>query len=229
MHKLKKLIILILLSCSVYFIYQNTKNSVFNITNIGDNLAIGVNPYGIKESGYIEYIKDYINAQNKSVYIENNFNKKDLTINILLEQVKNNPNIKKTLSESNLLILAIGYNDLLYKLSLKEKINMKNLNEVINEISDDYNDMIKEIRRFYKRDIIVIGYYCSNKESYYLNKGIRKLNETLSNSKEVTYIDTYNLLSNREKYFPNPHLNYPNNIGYQEIAKKIITKTLEKK
>lgn len=229
MHKLKKLIILILLSCSVYFIYQNTKNSVFNITNIGDNLAIGVNPYGIKESSYIEYIKDYINAQNKSVYIENNFNKKDLTINILLEQVKNNPNIKKTLSESNLLILAIGYNDLLYKLSLKEKINMKNLNEVINEISDDYNDMIKEIRRFYKRDIIVIGYYCSNKESYYLNKGIRKLNETLSNSKEVTYIDTYNLLSNREKYFPNPHLNYPNNIGYQEIAKKIITKTLEKK
>lgn len=229
MHKLKKLIILILLSCSVYFIYQNTKNSVFNITNIGDNLAIGVNPYGIKESGYIECIKDYINAQNKSVYIENNFNKKDLTINILLEQVKNNPNIKKTLSESNLLILAIGYNDLLYKLSLKEKINMKNLNEVINEISDDYNDMIKEIRRFYKRDIIVIGYYCSNKESYYLNKGIRKLNETLSNSKEVTYIDTYNLLSNREKYFPNPHLNYPNNIGYQEIAKKIITKTLEKK
>lgn len=228
MNKITKLIILIILSCSVYFIYQQTKNSIINIANIGDNLALGINPYGIKESGYIEYTKDYLIEENEKVIINNEFSKKELSISILLEQVKNNPQLKKTLSEANLLILSIGYNDLLYKLSLKEKININNLNLIIREISDEYNDLLKEIRKYYKRNIIVIGYYASNKDDYYLNKGIRKLNEVLSSTNEVEFIDTYSLLSNRDKFFPNPYINFPNRIGYQEISKKIINKTLEK-
>lgn len=228
MNKITKLIILIFLSCSVYFIYQQTKNSVVTITNIGDNLALGINPYGIKETSYSDYIKDYLNKDTEKVIINNEFSNKELSIKTFLEQVKNNPNLKKNLMESNTIILNIGYNDLLYKLSLKEKIDSSTLNEIIREISNDYNELIKEIRKYYKRNIITIGYYCSNKNDYYLNKGIRKLNETLSQTNEIEFIDTYYLLSDRTKYFPNPNINYPNRLGYQQISEKIIRKILEK-
>ena len=41
-------------------------------------------------------------------------------------------------------------------------------------------------------------------------------------SKEITYIDTYKLLSNKEKYFSNPNSYYPNKLGYQKIFQEII-------
>lgn len=95
MNKITKLIILIFLSCSVYFIYQQTKNSVVTITNIGDNLALGINPYGIKETSYSDYIKDYLNKDTEKVIINNEFSNKELSIKTFLEQVKNNPILKK--------------------------------------------------------------------------------------------------------------------------------------
>lgn len=229
MNKVIKMIILIILSCSVYFIYQHTKNSIINITSIGDTLSMGFNSYGIKEYGYIDYYKDYLNRENEKVNIVNDYSKRDLSITNLLEQSMNDPKFKKELSESTTVILTVGYNDLLYKLSLQESINEKVLNQIIIEISTDYKNLITEMRKYYKREIIVIGYYASNKNDYYLNKGIRKLNQILSSSNEVDYIDTYNLLSNRNLYFSHPNTNYPNRAGYQAISKKIITKTLEKK
>lgn len=229
MKKVIKLVILMILSCSVYFIYQQTKNSIINITSIGDTFSMGINSYGIKEYGYIDYYKDYLTKENENVNIINDYSKKDLSIMNLLEQVKNDSKIKKELSESSTVILTVGYNDLLYKLSLQETISEKILHQIITEILKDYKNLITEIRKYYKREIIVIGYYASNKNDYYLNKGIRKLNQVLSNSNEVDYIDTYNLLSNRNLYFSHPNTNYPNRTGYQAISKKIITKTLEKK
>ena len=122
MKKVIKLIILIILSCSVYFIYQNTKNSVINVTNIGDSLALGINSYGIKEYGYVDYYKDQLIKENQKVNIINAYSKKDLSITTLLEQIKNTPKIKKDLSETNILILTVGYNDLIYELSIQDNI-----------------------------------------------------------------------------------------------------------
>lgn len=228
MKKVIKLIILIIISCSVYFIYQETKNSVINITNIGDNLSLGINSYGIKEYGYVDYYKDYLIRENQKVNIINSYAKKDLSITNLLDQIKNTPKIKKDLTESNLLILTIGYNDLTYKLSIEDNISKLKFDKIISSITDDYNKLITEIRKYYKKEIISVGYYKSNKDDYFLNKGIRELNKNISLNNETSYIDTYTLLSNREKYFSNPHMNYPNRLGYQAISMKIIRKTLEK-
>ena len=49
MNKLIKLITLIILSLSVYLIYNKTNNSYYKITNIGDKLSTGITSYGIKE------------------------------------------------------------------------------------------------------------------------------------------------------------------------------------
>ena len=128
--------------------------------------------------------------------------------------------------DSNILIITLGYNDLLYDLSLEENKNPYSLNKIISDIKTDYNDLIKEISKYYHKDIIVIGYYKSNKNDYYINQGIIRLNQLLKSNKNIYYINTYDLINN-PKYFNNPDSYYPNIQAYQLISKKIISKTLE--
>ena len=220
MNRITKLIILIILSLSVYFIYQYTNNTNIKITTLGDNLSIGINSYCCKDYGFMNIYKDHLLEQNKKVTL-NFYSKKDLSIKELVKDIKTNNKLKRTLMESHELYLVVGYNDLVYKLSLEENITSSTFNHLLKEINNDYEDLIKEIRKYYKEKIIVIGYYKSNKDDYYLNKGIKKLNNILKSNIEVKYVDTYNLL-NDKKYFSNPKSYYPNILGYQIIANKLI-------
>ena len=218
-----KLLVLIIMSLSVYFIYQTTKESNIKILTLADNFSQGINSFGVKEYSYIDYYKDYLESDNKKVEVTN-YSKESLSIHELLNNIKTNNSLKKDLLESHVVILNIGYNDLLYKISLEDEINIHKLNKIIDEINIEYKELIKEIRKYYKREIIVVGYPKSHKEDYYYNIGIRKLNKVLNTG---SFIDTYKLLSNRNKYFSNPNSNYPNRLGYMKIAKE-IEKTLDK-
>lgn len=220
MKKLLKLFILILMSLSVYFIYQDTKNSKITVTSIGDGLSLGINSYGIKEYSYIDYYKDYLKEDCDKVIV-NNYSKRDLSLNRTLDLVKSNKKIKRNLMESNILIITLGYNDLVYKINLENNLNNSKLNLIINDISNDYNNLITEIRKYYKNKIVVIGYYTSQNKDYYLNTGIKRINEILSSNNEIIYIDTYNMLKDKEKYFSNPNSYYPNRNGYVEIANSL--------
>ena len=222
MNKIIKLTILIILSLSVYFIYQDTKDSNVKILNIGDNLSQGINSYGQKGCGFINYYEDYLKKQKNKVEVINKYSKKDLTINELINQVKTNSNLKRNLIESPILFLTVGYNDLIYKISLEENINKQRLKRIIQETRQEYDNLIKEIRKYYKKEIICIGYYQPNKKNDNLNLGIKNINFYLESQKEITYIDTYKLLSNKEKYFSNPNSYYPNKLGYQKISQEII-------
>lgn len=228
MKKLIKLVVLIIISFSVYFIYQDTKNKNITIINIGDSLALGINSYGMKEYGYIDYYKDYLIKDTK-VKIIKKYSEKDLSINKMLNQIQTNSIIKRDLLDTNQIIMVLGYNDLKYQISIQDNITKNKMNNIIKNIEKDYLRLIKEIRKYYKKDILVIGYYSSNKEDYYLNYGLRELNKVLKENKEITFIDIENLRQNSTKYFSNPNSYYPNQYGYKEIANRIITKTLEKK
>lgn len=228
MNRLRKLIILITISLSVYFIYQSTLNSSYHITSIGDNLSLGINSYGIKDYSYIDYIVDYKEQEKEKVIKNIEYSKKDQSIKNTLDLIKQTSNIKKELSTTNLLILTLGYNDLLYSLSIEENLNEEKRKKIIKEISKNYQELIQEIQKYYHEQIIVVGYFDTNKDDIELKKGIQELNEILKKNKNVTYIDTYNLLKEREKYFQNPKSYYPNQVAYKEIANKIIPKILEK-
>jgi len=227
MRKIIKLFILIVISFSVYFIYQETKDKSITVLNIGDGLALGINSFGIKEYSYINYYRDYLN-QTKKATIINEYSKRDLSINKLLDTIKTNPKLRRDLMEAHQLILVVGYNDLKYQMSLENTLTTSKLINIISSINNDYQNLIEEIRKYYKNEIIVLGYYDSNEEDYYFNKGLESLNDILSASKEVTFISTENLLTDYKKYFSNPHSYYPNRYGYEAIANKIILKTLEK-
>lgn len=214
-----KLLILIILSLSVYFIYQNTKQSNIKILSLGDSLSLGINSYGNKDYSYIDDYKDYLENKNIKVSVIDKYSTKDLTVHELLELIKNNNNLKRDLSEAHILFLTVGYNDLQYKISLEENIDIKKINMIIDDISKEYKELLKEIKKYYRNKIIVIGYPKTNKEDFYHNIGIRKLNKTLNNN---IYINTYSILNNRKKYFSNSNSYYPNRQGYIRIYNEII-------
>ncbi len=227
MNKLIKLISLIIISLSVYFIYNKTHNSTYRIINIGDKLSMGINSYGKKEDSYIDYYKRYLEQEKEKIIIDNTYSTKNQTIESVLQTIKNNPIIRKKIIDSNILFITLGYNDLIYSLSSEEEKNDKTLKKIINEINIKYKELIKEIRKYYHNNIIVVGYYTENNDQY-INKGIIELNNILKKEDDsIYYIDTYNTLKNRGNYFDNQKSYYPNKKGYYEITKKIISKTLE--
>ena len=213
-----KLLVLIIMSLSVYLIYQSTKESTIQILSLGDGLSKGINSYTIVDYSHLNYYEDYLKSKNKKVKVIYDYSREDLTIHELLELIKTNNTLKRDLMESHKLFITIGYNDLLYKMSLEEDISIPKLNNIVDEINIEYKEFLEEIKKYYKNEIIIVGYPKSNKDDYYINLGIRKLNRILNTS---NYIDTYNLLNNRNKYFSNPNSFYPNRYGYERIYEEI--------
>ena len=228
MNRLKKLLILLILSTSVFFIYNHTKNTKYVITNIGDQLSLGINSYGIKTPSYVDYYKDYLLDTKNEVIINNTYSNKKQSISNILTLIKTTPNMKRYLYDSNLVIITLGYNDIIYNILTEENITENKYNSIMKNIIQEYEELIKEIKKYYHEQIIVVGYYDYNKENIYINKGIKELNNYLQNNKEITYINTKKLLKNKSKYFDNPSSYYPNQEAYYLISKKIIEKTLEK-
>lgn len=227
MKRLIKLLILIIISLSVYFIYQKTNNSSYTITNIGDKLSLGINSYGMKEYGYIDYYKDYLQNTKERIVINKEYANEKQTIKQIIKELEQSPKIKRVLTDTDILIITLGYNDLLEELSLTENISNSKLDKIIQEIEINYDNLIQEVKKYYHGEIIVIGYYESNKDDYYINKGIKKLNSIL-NKENITFINTYNLLKNRNNFFSNPNSYFPNNQGYNAIYKEIVRKSLAK-
>lgn len=224
MKKIIKLSLLILICISVYIIYIETKDKTYNLTSIGDRLSLGIDSYNIKNYSYIDYYGEYLKQTKENVIINKRYSNETQTIKNILNSMKE-PELKRIVTDSDQIILTLGYNDLLTELSMLE--NKNNYDYIIKEIKNDYLNLIKEIKKYYRGEIIVIGYHKSNISDYYINKGIKDLNKIL-NDKSVTYIDTYNILDDSKKYFSNPNSYYPNYKGYQRIYKEIIRKDLQK-
>ena len=205
MHRIIKLISIFVISLSVYWVYQKTSNSYYQIMSLGDQFSLGNTSYGVIENSYLDDMKEILLKTKENIEINQTYNEKDQSIKNCLQSIQNTPNIKKDLYDTDVLVISLGYNDLLYRLS------------------------IEEIRKYYKEDIIVLGYIEDSRFDGNKQIGIQKLNKILKNNKEVIFIDVNELLKDREKYYSNPRSHYPNALGYKRIATKIIQKTLENK
>ena len=232
-----KLLSLLLLCTSVFFIYEKTNYNNITYTALGDGFAQGIDCYGQKDYGYSDYVKDYLKEQKKLKSYSKNYTSQDMTIerlyNTLLTNKKvnsknTNKNIKTILRETDYLTISIGLNDLLYKLSLSNELNNETLNKVIGEIEINFNELINEIKKVYPKEIYVIGYYEAVTENDYINKAINKLNRIYQKNENVTYISTMNISKNKSIFLSNPNSYYPNYKGYQAISTKIIDKISKK-
>ena len=139
MKKILKLVILFIISMSVYYIYKGTKDSNTIILNIGDELAVGINSFGIDDYSYADYYKLKIESYNNNVEIINNYAEDNLSLKLLQEKLKNTNEIKKDLINSHILFICLGYNDLKYKLVDSYNQYFGNIQEDSIDISE-YND-----------------------------------------------------------------------------------------
>lgn len=232
-----KLLTLVLMSSTVFFIYNKTNYNNITYTSIGDGLAVGIDSYNRKTYSYGYYVKEYLKDKNKLKEYSDNFTSKDMSIeklsNALLKNQKVNSNNKKAtikdiLHETDILTLNIGFNDLIFKLDITGTKSEEDLDVIINEIKISFDSLIKEIRKVYSREIYVIGYYDMAPDNALTKSAIKKLNNIYKNNDEVIYISTYIISENKNVFLSNPSNYYPNYKGYQVISSKIIDKIAKK-
>ena len=148
MNRLKKCMILLGMSLSVFFIYKNTYHSKIKLLVIGDSLSISKN-----HNSYLDYFEEQIS---NNIKINKKYIREDLTIHEVLLLLKNNSSLKKDLLESHILVLNLGLNDYLYQESIKK--NQINQDNSIERIQKELEELINEIEKYYKETIYVIEY-----------------------------------------------------------------------
>lgn len=229
MKKILKLLILLVLSLSVYFIYNYNKEEKINYVSIGDGFANGINPYHQVSYGYSDYLKDYLKKE-KLLGKYSNFSyedmmTKDIKKDIIINVHNNNDNIKRALREANLLTISVGINDLIYEISVNDIESSSQQNKILTKIVDKLEKDIKEIRKYYSGEIYLIGYYNFYPQNSVERKILNKLNQKYQQfcgKNNIIFINNCSLDNKLFNYLENPYSFYPNTNGYEQIYENII-------
>jgi len=213
---MKKIIILLFLFFLCYmcfYIYNITENKNPYILSIGDNIS---NIYLINDNPYIE--------EYNTIYTNKDYRTIDL-LNIIKyneEQEINNEaiSIHRLLKKTDILIISIGMNDIYYKLN----DNTKEIYTYLNNIINNYEEILKEISKYDYQEVYVLGYYnITNKQNDifdYINYKLKQL----AIKYHYTYLDLNKIFYNNEKYLIKPTNYYLNNNGYCKIYELIVEK-----
>ena len=231
--KYKKTIFLLITLLLVYFIYYKFNNHKLNYLALGDSFALGENPYGELTYGYSDFVANYLESKNKL----NNYTKdfadstartsdlyKDIIIN---KRVKINgkiANLKKALTDSDIVTISIGANDIINTINQKPEITLSDnkIKEILNKNVNDLNQMIKEIKKYNRGKLILVGYYnlfIYKEDNYKIFKQLNNKYKQYCQNNNLVYIDVYNKIS--KENIPNPLNIHPSTSGYEIIAKQI--------
>ena len=238
MKKYIKYIVLLFIVITIFGIYHFFKNDKLNYIALGDSLAEGMNPYGEAGYSYTDYFAEYLKDNNKLSYYTKKYTKSGYTTRDLVKEIQINNLLKKDLRESDLVTVSIGANDFLNsvnmkKLDIKEILNLKNEIEII---LPNLDKCIKEVRKYAKEDMIIIGYY--NPIPFLFNTSSNDLDilfayiddeyQKIADKYNCEYISLYQLFKTNTSFLPNPADIHPNLDGYQAISTQLI-KNYEKK
>ena len=230
---MKKIIFLIILSLSLFGIYILFDNPKINYLSIGDSLIIGVNPYNIEGYGYNNYVKNYLERNDKLLSF-NNYYYNNSIMGLTLD-IKDNRTIvadnkefflKKVLRESDLVVISTGMDELSYNYQDDMNSNYRYFDKMYSDIED----LIIEIKKYAINDIIFIGYYNPTKvynsdvDEYFYH--INEKLSSLMNKYNIKYIDIYEEIKSGN-YQDNPKNHHINTNGYLKIA-NLLLKYLEK-
>lgn len=245
MKRLKKIIFLSCLFLTIYTIYYLNKTDQINYIALGDSLSVGIDSNGNTSYGYSNYLANYLKKNNILKTYSNDFAVSGARISDLLYSLETNRTIKKNnqtlslkkcLRESDLVTLSIGGNDLLSKIALStttvETLNDAEVTKIINETLNELDTLLKEIRKYAKKEIILIGYYNPYQATAIsVNRLMAYLNSKTNNicqKYDIKYLELSTLFKNNPSYLPNPTNIHPATDGYAAIANKIIENYLSK-
>jgi lysophospholipase L1-like esterase len=240
---LKKLIIMILLIALPIVIYLTNQDKKIYYISLGDSLARGETPYGSIGYGFSDYISLYLKNKKELEFYTKDYAGNGYHTTDLVKDINHNRKIdidgkpltiKNALTKADVVTLAIGANDLFYKLGIHSAdfvlVEENELKKYVNEVMNDMEDLIILIKKYCKEDLIVVGYYnplWQRQSSYskeiepvfiYANDKMR----ALAKKYDFYYIDVYKMFKDNDSYLPNPVDVHPSSSGYNAIASKII-------
>jgi len=229
---MKKIIVIVVILLSVFFIYLNTIDKKVYYLALGDSIAAGVNASGTDNYGYSDYIKTYLENRDLLETYINEFAvsgyrsidlKRDIEDNKKLIINDKNITLKNALIKADIVTLSIGANDFFYYLNA----NYTDVYDHINESLNDVENLFKLVREYCKEDIIVVGYYTpfeSHEKIDTMDEIIKFANkklEELCTEYDMHFVDVFELFK-ENPYLPNPNDIHPSIEGYEAISKEII-------
>lgn len=241
---MKKLILpILIISFITYGIYNFYKEDKINYVALGDSLAIGENPYKEIGYGYADNIKEYLQSRDKLKSYTKEYAKSGDKTEDLIEKIKNNKKvtinnekigIKRALREADLVTLSIGANDFMESLDIKSMTDLKNIDnsdmyKELEQCTQSVEKAIVEVKKYAKKNIILVGYYNPVNKELYNNTQIDSfisycdtLFTEICAKQQITYIKIADLFQKHADYLPNPFNIHPNYKGYQAISTRII-------
>ena len=230
--RLIKVLVLLILALCVFGIYSFFKTEKLNYIALGDSLAEGMNPYGERGYSYADYFADYLKEANRLAYYTKNYTKSGYTTEELIKELEINSSLKRDLRESDVVTVSIGANDFLNSIEIKE-LNISNILELKSKVTvilPNLEECIKNIRKYAKEDVIIIGYY--NPIPFLFNTSGDDIDELfayiddeyqkITDKYDCDYISLYQLFKNNSSFLPNPTDIHPNLDGYEAIAEEIF-------
>lgn len=224
-------------------IYVVSADKKITYVALGDSVAYGQDPYGKPGYSYADYLKNYLSKNDLLRAYTKEFTKSGLRTTDLINDIRSSKtitfnkeiqSIKKILREANLVTISIGANDFLEQISFNldrnQLLNVEVLQQKVDEIIPQVEETIKEVKKYAKGNILVIGYYnplpqvlkYNVKEMDQLFAYVNEKYQTICKKEEVYYIDVYEEIKAHPEYSPNPLDIHLNAAGQEEIAKKII-------
>jgi lysophospholipase L1-like esterase len=229
MNRKKKLLVLLLLSLSVYFVYQFTGKKKLTYTVLGDSFSMGENSYGGYTYGYEDYLldsfKEDINVEFIDFYTSKNENINTLYNKFLKDDIevinKKSYNLKRVLTESDIITISIGLNDVFYECYVDKNVFNSQYKEdkLVKYIYKNFKNLMNELLK-YGSNIYVIGYPERNEYKNIVEKLNNKYKVYCKN-KKIVFIDTNTILDS-DNYFDSKNAIFPNTLGYKKISEKII-------
>ena len=244
MKKYTKLVVFILALLIVfgtYKIFTKGPKKLYYIP-LGDSIAEGMDPYLRIDYGYTDYIKDYLEKNNRLSFYTKGFTKSgyrtkdvkyDIETNKTIEVEGETIYLKEALRNSDLVTLTIGANDFIGSLNLnniESKIsNVPKTKKEADEIAIKVKELIILIKKYAKNRIIVTGYFNPfprlteyKEEVDEIVKYFDHLLEEVCEELDVEYVDIFDLFEGNRDALPNPFNIHPSKIGYELIANEII-------
>lgn len=210
MKRRYKLLLIILIGCLITILISSLKTiSKTSVTSLGDSLALGLTSYYTIGESFNDYLKEELKQDNNLDDYNTEFCLNNLTISILNDYIEDNKYasisnlpIKQIIAKSDILIIAIGMDEL-------TKYNIVN-DEVINNYLNEINKLLTNIRKFYHKQIILLGIYpylnLTKNDTLKINSNLQSITDKYN----AYFLDILAYSLNSEYYFDNSsyYLNY---------------------
>ena len=219
---MKKIILILILFLSIWFIYNYTIDDKINYLVLGNDFSIGDDNYSL-------YVKDYLDSKNVLGNYNSSFVDLDLRITDLINKIKYNESVvinNKTiginmlLKNADIITISIGMNELYYKLS----INNENIYTYMKDMVNDLGVLFNLINRYNHKKVFVINYYNINKYNKDIFNYLNYYLENLCKKEDFEYVDVSEVLDNNIINYENSSNFYLNKHGNRKISEFIIAK-----